>query len=61
MEEYHTIRHTFEPVWDSDSKILILGTFPSVKSRENWFITAIRRTGSGSFWQAFMKKRCRKR
>ncbi len=37
MEEYHTIRHTFEPVWDSDSKILILGTFPSVKSRENCF------------------------
>ncbi len=37
MEEYHAIRHTFEPVWDSDSKILILGTFPSVKSRENCF------------------------
>lgn len=29
--------HTFEPVFDCNSKILILGTFPSVKSRENKF------------------------
>lgn len=33
--EFHT--HTFEPVFDSNSEILILGTFPSVKSRENNF------------------------
>lgn len=31
------IEHTFEPVFDSRSRILILGTFPSVKSRENNF------------------------
>lgn len=31
------ITHTFEPVFDSRSRILILGTFPSVKSRENNF------------------------
>ena len=37
MEEYHTVKHTFEPVWDGQSQILILGTFPSVKSRENNF------------------------
>ena len=37
MEEYQTIRHTFEPVWDEHSEILIVGTFPSVKSRENNF------------------------
>lgn len=37
MEEYQTIRHTFEPVWDKHSAILIVGTFPSVKSRENNF------------------------
>ncbi len=36
-EEYRTIKHTFEPVWDENSKVLILGTFPSVKSRENNF------------------------
>lgn len=29
--------HTFEPVFDSNSRILILGTFPSVKSRESGF------------------------
>lgn len=37
MEEYQTIKHTFEPVWNQKSEILILGTFPSVKSRENHF------------------------
>ena len=35
--EYHTVRHTFEPVWNASSEILILGTFPSVKSREQRF------------------------
>lgn len=29
--------HIFEPVFNEDSRILILGTFPSVKSRENQF------------------------
>ncbi len=29
--------HTFEPVYNENSKILILGTFPSVKSREHGF------------------------
>ncbi len=29
--------HTFSPVYDQHSKILILGTFPSVKSREGEF------------------------
>lgn len=29
--------HTIEPVFDSRSKILILGSFPSVKSRESNF------------------------
>ncbi|MCD8301222.1 MAG: DNA-deoxyinosine glycosylase [Clostridiales bacterium] len=37
MESYKRISHTFEPVWDEHSEILILGTFPSVKSRENLF------------------------
>lgn len=31
------VAHTFEPVCDEKSRILILGTFPSVKSRENAF------------------------
>ncbi len=31
------LSHTFEPVFDENSRILILGTFPSVKSREHGF------------------------
>lgn len=31
------VAHTFEPIFDGNSRILILGTFPSVKSRENNF------------------------
>ncbi len=35
MRENHI--HTFEPVFNENSKVLILGTFPSQKSRENGF------------------------
>ena len=35
--EYRLITHPFEPLYDKDSKILILGSFPSVKSREQQF------------------------
>ena len=35
--EYEHIEHTFAPVYDADSEVLILGTLPSVKSRENHF------------------------
>lgn len=31
------ITHPFPPVFDANSEILILGSFPSVKSRENMF------------------------
>lgn len=31
------LNHTFEPVFDENSRVLILGTFPSVKSREQGF------------------------
>ena len=34
---YQHVEHSFEPVYDEHSEILILGTFPSVKSRENHF------------------------
>ena len=37
MQEYQNIHHTSEPVYDENSRILILGSFPSVKSRENHF------------------------
>ncbi|MGN1166654.1 MAG: DNA-deoxyinosine glycosylase [Lachnospiraceae bacterium] len=35
--EYEHIIHPFEPIYSKDSKILILGSLPSVKSREQNF------------------------
>ncbi len=32
--EYQKLTHTFDPIYNAESKILILGSFPSVKSRE---------------------------
>lgn len=37
MKDYETLTHSFDPVFDQYSRVLILGTFPSVKSRENNF------------------------
>ena len=37
MSNYENHTHQFEPVYNQNSKILILGTFPSVKSREQKF------------------------
>lgn len=34
---YTRVRHTFEPLYDEHSQILILGSFPSIKSREENF------------------------
>lgn len=42
--EYHNI----EPVYDNDSKVLILGSFPSVKSREQQFFYG---HPSNRFWR----------
>lgn len=36
-DKYNHETHEFEPVYDKNSKVLILGTFPSVKSREMQF------------------------
>lgn len=35
--QYEHITHPFEPVFDAESEILILGSLPSVKSREQEF------------------------
>ena len=35
--QYETLTHTFEPIYDNNSTILILGSFPSVKSRKQQF------------------------
>ncbi len=37
MKEYSRIVHPFGPLFDRDSRILILGSLPSVKSREQNF------------------------
>ena len=37
MEIYMHLEHPFPPVFDPNSRILILGSFPSVKSREQGF------------------------
>lgn len=37
MGDYTHIIHPFEPLYNSQSKILILGSLPSVKSREQGF------------------------
>ena len=36
-EKQITVSHLIPPVWNSESKILILGTMPSPKSREAGF------------------------
>ena len=45
-QELTHVKHEFEPIFDENSEILILGTFPSVKSREQNFYYG-RRTASG--------------
>lgn len=35
--DYQHITHPFSPIYDDNSEILILGSLPSVKSRENAF------------------------
>ena len=37
MNSEKTLFHTIEPVYDKNSTVLILGSFPSVKSREQCF------------------------
>ena len=37
MGEYTHIIHSFEPIYNENSRVLILGSLPSVKSREEGF------------------------
>lgn len=37
MADYQHITHGFEPIFDERSRVLVLGSFPSVLSRENRF------------------------
>lgn len=49
---YERVHHSFEPVYDENSEILILGTFPSVKSREENFYYA---HSQNRFWKMLAK------
>lgn len=40
--QYEHIIHPFPPLYDNNSKILILGSLPSVKSREQMFFYGLR-------------------
>lgn len=42
------MQHPFEPIYNANSKVLILGTFPSVKSREQSFYYA---HSQNRFWK----------
>ena len=46
------VEHTFKPIYNKKSKILILGSFPSVKSRENNFYYA---HPKNRFWKLISK------
>ena len=35
--QYQHISHGFDPIYDERSRVLVLGSFPSVKSRQNEF------------------------
>ena len=48
MASYQHISHGFEPVFDERSRILVLGSFPSVLSRENAFYYG---NPQNRFWQ----------
>lgn len=52
MAEYQKIIHPIEPVYNKQSRVLILGSFPSVKSRENQFFYG---HPQNRFWKVLAK------
>ena len=52
MAQYEHVKHTFEPVYNENSRILILGSLPSVKSSEQGFYYG---HPQNRFWRACMK------
>lgn len=50
--QYGHVIHPFEPVWNRESRILILGSLPSVKSRENNFYYGHKQN---RFWKVLSK------
>lgn len=55
------VKHEFDPIFDENSEILILGTLPSVKSREQNFYYG---HPQNRFWKviaALLKSLCRRK
>lgn len=52
MQEYIRVIHDFGPVFDQNSRVLILGTMPSVKSREAGFYYG---HPQNRFWQVMTR------
>lgn len=50
--QYEHVVHPFEPVWNIESEVLILGSLPSVKSRENNFYYGHKQN---RFWKVISK------
>lgn len=53
MGNEHLEIHTIAPVYDAQSRILILGSFPSVKSREQQFYYGHRQN---RFWSVMAQQ-----
>ncbi|MGL5260683.1 MAG: DNA-deoxyinosine glycosylase [Lachnospiraceae bacterium] len=49
---YERVKHELEPIYNKESKLLILGTFPSVKSRETQFYYG---NSQNRFWKMLGK------
>lgn len=52
MAEYEHVKHGFDPVYNENARILILGSLPSVKSREEGFYYGHPRN---RFWQVLAR------
>ena len=48
--------HPIKPLYNNEAEILILGSFPSVKSREEGLSMVILKTDSGKLWQESVMK-----
>lgn len=53
-----TVTHPIPPLFDASSRILILGSFPSVKSREGLFFYHHPQNLSGRYWPESLRNRC---
>ena len=55
MLQHTVIEHPIPPTWNNESEILILGSFPSVKSRETGYFYGHPQTDSGAFSPQFTR------